>query len=221
VVVADGLGSRRHTSQVGALLLARLTASRLAAVPAEEMLADPSNALDRVLGRACSLVDEVSHAFGAPGSAPLASTLALAWIPTDPATDTVVVGRVGDCTAFGLRESSFIPVFETNLQDPLNIVSAFLPAADAGRRKEVQLLRRADLDALVLVSDGVGEDIVGSPGVRDWLGQKWAVPCAVSRLVDSLSYRRQGSHDDRTALILWLDPAKHRQAGPDDPPDQA
>ncbi|WEH16158.1 PP2C family serine/threonine-protein phosphatase [Streptomyces sp. VNUA24] len=58
-------------------------------------------------------------------------------------------------------------------------------------------------DCLILASDGLAEDAFGSPAVRAWLAERWAQPCDAAAMADSLRYRRRGSHDDRTALVVW------------------
>lgn len=211
VAVADGLGSYRQTSQVGAQLLTRLTAGYLAAVPPAQMLADPAGVVSMILNRASRVAIAASDAFDGQDPSLLATTLTLAWIPAHgtsntAATSAIVVGRVGDCSAFGLRAASFTPVFDTCSDGPLNVVGAYLPMTDAWNSCETAVLKFNDMDALVLASDGVAEDIVGSPTVRDWLGRQWDAPNTIRQMTDSLGYRRQGSHDDRTALVVWLAP---------------
>jgi hypothetical protein len=117
------------------------------------------------------------------------------------------LARVGDATAFVLRGSEFVEVFPDDGR-PVNVVGAVIP----GDMASAQAMT-VSLDApLALVTDGLAIDIRTSPGVRAWLSACWSKPLGPHAMADSLRYRLQGSHDDRTALLIW--PVAPAMSGP-------
>ena len=135
----------------------------------------------------------------------LETTLAFCWVSrAEPRW--VAAGRVGDCEVFVLRGDSLEPLFERG-EGALNRVQGVLPASEPSRSLEVRTVELGDATALVLGTDGLANDIAGSPTVSRWLAERWERPCGVHRMIDTLRYRRQGSHDDRTALAVWPVPA--------------
>ncbi|GAA0439523.1 hypothetical protein Acor_13910 [Acrocarpospora corrugata] len=203
VAVADGLGSRPATAQAGAVLLTRLLCLRLAGLSTPEVLAAPEDAMVTALRAANDDVrwyrDEIMP--GAPDG-DLATTLAFAWIPVGPGQE-VIVGRVGDCAAVTLANRELSPVFPHG-DGPLNIVQAALPCDEPDKALELVSLRLGGEDALSLMTDGLAEDVQNSPAIREWLAASWSVRCGPHQMTDILRYRRKGSHDDRTAVVVWL-----------------
>lgn len=49
------------------------------------------------------------------------------------------------------------------------------------------------------------QDLRTSAAIRSWLGERWRTPLGPYAMGESLRYRRQGSHDDRTAVVVWAD----------------
>jgi hypothetical protein len=72
------------------------------------------------------------------------------------------------------------------------IVGVTLPAIPAALFNENKKPRTLDF-------------LVGA--LRTWLAERWARPAMAWAVGDSLRYRRQGSHDDRTAVVVWTEPS--------------
>ncbi|MFJ9892763.1 protein phosphatase 2C domain-containing protein [Streptomyces sp. NPDC091280] len=199
--VCDGLGSRPSTSQIGATLLASLLCEMARTVTVGQLAADPQAVLGGVLGAACARVAEL-RAAGMPDvtDRDLSCTAVLVLLP---ATGTGWAVRVGDCAVMRLAKEEWETVFPRD-GGPVNRVSAALPHPAAAEIAEyAPLAEEGPGDRLILASDGLAEDAFGSPAVRAWLAERWARPCDAVAMADSLRYRRRGSHDDRTALVVW------------------
>ena len=199
--VCDGMGSRPLTSQIGAVLLASLLCEEARTVTAGKLAADPHAVLGGVLDAASARVARLRTA-GLPGltDRDLSCTAALALLP---ATGTGWVTRVGDCAVLRLAGEAWETVFDRD-GGPVNMVSAALPhPAPAEVAEYAPLAEERPGDCLILASDGLAEDAFGSPAVRAWLAERWSRPCDAAAMADSLRYRRRGSHDDRTALVVW------------------
>jgi serine/threonine protein phosphatase PrpC len=111
-----------------------------------------------------------------------------------------VLGRVGDCSAFVLRDGEFEELFADG-PGYVNHVTATLVAEEV---QNVDTATVTDADMVVLVSDGLANDIRTSAAVRAWLADQWRRPVGPFAAGDALRYRRQGSHDDRTAVAVWV-----------------
>lgn len=207
-VVSDGLGSKERYSHVGAVTFARVLAVRLLSLDATSSLTEPGTsvtALVREASReAVSLLESIL-----PGVDPseYATVLAGCWMPSGLNRAGLAL-RVGDATAFALRRRQFEPAFPRG-EGPLNYVEASLPADNPS--VEVAPLPLHDIDAVALVTDGLADDIYGSPRIREWLSEAWSKPCTTARMIDSLRFRRRGSLDDKTAAVVWLDSTRRDQ----------
>ncbi|MFJ4467879.1 protein phosphatase 2C domain-containing protein [Streptomyces sp. NPDC089424] len=199
--VCDGLGSRPLTSQLGATLMASLLCEVARTVTAASLAVDPPAVLGRVLEAACAQAARL-RAAGMPGltDKDLSCTAALVLLP---AAGTGWAARVGDCAVMRLDGKEWNTVFPRD-NGPVNRVSAALPhAAPAEVAEYASLDEEHAGTCLILASDGLAEDAFGSPAVRAWLAERWSQPCDAMAMADSLRYRRRGSHDDRTALVVW------------------
>jgi hypothetical protein len=98
-----------------------------------------------------------------------------------------------------LRDGDFVELF-TEEAGYVNQVQASL-LDDPGA--PVDTVTVTDAPILALVTDGLANDIRTSAGVRGWLAAQWSRPTTSFATGDALRYRRQGSHDDRTAVVLW------------------
>ena len=154
---------------------------------------------------AADLDAAVRRAIVAAGEAlrdgPGATTLVVAAVALDGRGR---VARVGDSTALVLGAGEWRELFSEADPDggSMSTLTGALPAA----RPEVEL---ADLligpgEALVLVTDGIGDPLRDGPGtVAPALGAALAsapTPLGLAWVVD---FSRQGCHDDRTVLALW------------------
>ncbi|MFD3705363.1 protein phosphatase 2C domain-containing protein [Nocardia sp. NPDC058658] len=204
LVVCDGLGSRPHSAQLGAELLARFAAHSVAAIGQataftdgpRHLIAAVAEANERLLACAATQL---------PGWHPpdLATTLLVARLPLDPLGGPVLCARVGDCESFLLRETTFRSIFPDRGPRWLNTVTTTLPHPDAASVIEVATVAAVRGDVLIVATDGLADDITNSPRIRAWLAERWSAPCGAHLMVDTLRYRRQGSLDDRTAIVVW------------------
>jgi serine/threonine protein phosphatase PrpC len=113
------------------------------------------------------------------------------------------VARVGDVSAFTIDTSgAFTEMYPVD-DEHVNVVGAALPDPEA----EPELVAVAAPRRLVLVTDGLAGDLRRSVAVRGWLGRVWAGHPTAHAMSDGLRYRRRGSHDDRTAIVVAVPPA--------------
>ncbi|MFD6187306.1 protein phosphatase 2C domain-containing protein [Streptomyces goshikiensis] len=223
LVVCDGLGSRPETAQTGAGLLASYLCEAAAHITGQLMARAPQDVLREVLATGNAAVRRHRAAVLEPlTDSDLASTVAVCWLPLPAEGDGDGDGgseeyralpghavRVGDCNVFTLAGGRYEAPFPAACEGPANVVTAYLPCEDAARVAEYAPVALAGVDAVVVTTDGLAIDLFDSPSVRTWLASRWSVPCGPARMLDSLRYRRQGSHDDRTALITWSAPVGH------------
>ncbi|MFF5805088.1 protein phosphatase 2C domain-containing protein [Streptomyces sp. NPDC012746] len=231
LVVCDGLGSRPATAQTGAGLLASYVCEAAAHITGRQMALAPQDVLHDVLATGNAAVRRHRAAVLEPlTDSDLASTVAVCWLPlpVDPeqagadgeppesgtSTGPEASGevrpdanlghavRVGDCNVFTLSGDAYGTAFAAD-EGPANVITAYLPSDGVPRAAEYAPLALAGVDAVILTTDGLAVDLFDSPSVRTWLASRWSVPCGPARMLDSLRYRRQGSHDDRTALVTW------------------
>ncbi|PSM38210.1 hypothetical protein C6Y14_38390 [Streptomyces dioscori] len=202
LVVCDGLGSRPETSQIGAVLLAeQICAVARELATAESLVMAGETVLSETLVRASAAVTR-HRAAALPQltDSALSSTVAVCVVPLDGTPGWAA--RVGDCNVLTLAVGRWGAVFE-NGDGPVNQVSGSLPHSAPERLVETAALHAERPGLLILATDGVAADLFNSPGTRAWLADRWSQPCGPARMADSLRYRLQGSHDDRTALVLW------------------
>jgi hypothetical protein len=109
------------------------------------------------------------------------------------------IARVGDVSAFTVRDGVFTEAFEAD-GGPVNIVSASMPDQD---ENDVEVVALGPEPVIVFGTDGLANDIRNSGTLRAWLAERWRVPHLPFAIGDTLRYRRQGSHDDRTAVLVW------------------
>jgi serine/threonine protein phosphatase PrpC len=198
--VADGVSSRPRSGE-GARAACALTADALTALGERELQAllddgDPG----RLVG-ALPDVERGVRALAGDEPEALATTLVVAVArPEREGTAAVVIG-VGDSSALVLGESG-----PTTLLGEKSTSSSelrdFLPRDGALARATGTALWLAPAAALVLVTDGVAEDLALSGDVRRWLTARWREPLTPLDAAHALTYRRQGSFDDRTAVVI-------------------
>ncbi len=185
VAIADGLGSRPH-SQVGArsfcegavqagLAREELTAADLLAYAAR--YAESQAGAHRLAPREIGFVGAVAVFAGSRGE----------------------IARVGDVSAFTLVDGQFDELLTNAPDEHVNIVTDALPEQPlpAPEVRSLEAVRR-----VVLCTDGLATDLRNSPGVRSWLAESWEAPGDVHAMGEALQFRRRGSHDDRTAVVI-------------------
>jgi serine/threonine protein phosphatase PrpC len=194
-VVADGLGSYAETAQIGATLMVQ------ALVAAMARAGDHADDLLTVaLQQAQEGAIDIGRRMYELSAEQLSCTLVACRV-TDAGLVEFV--RVGDADAFlwSGEDADFTRVFNGRDDSaPVNLVEAACPRArtDQVERIDVPLHAR-----IVLCSDGLAMDIQNSPTLREYLAGAWRQPLSAAAMLESLRYRRQGSHDDRTGLVVW------------------
>jgi serine/threonine protein phosphatase PrpC len=187
VAIADGMGSRLR-SQVGARLFCEgvtVTATSDADLGAADYLTAAAEYAARTAGTLHRISpDQIGF------------VAAVATI----GDGEVEIVRVGDVSAFTLDENlQFRELFNPS-DDGVNVVRDALPSVG----EPVPEAAQADRDAvLVMTTDGLANDLRTSPALRDWLATCWRQPVDAPGMAEALRYRRQGSHDDRTAVVVW------------------
>jgi len=189
VAVADGLGSR-PVSQLGARILCD-EIMRIACEYDDDSPAAPA-ALIATAGRHTAQLTRDVYGLNPRDAGCVA-------IVGSFGPDRYEFARVGDPTAFTLAEASFVELFDHH-SDFVNLVDATIPE-DAERATTVTMTSATSV--IALVTDGLATDIRNSERVRAWLMNQWATPTTAYAMGESLRYRRQGSHDDRTAVVIW------------------
>ena len=194
IAVADGLGSR-PLSQVGAALFC--TGVTQAAIGPGS---SAPRAADELLCHGAEYAAAAQDFCQVP-PAESAFVAAVAVLPP-PGTGgarTADIARVGDVSAFALDPESPLTELFTSDDGPINILGESLPGPAASRPQRAH----AQTQVLILATDGLANDLRNSPGVRSWLSEQWTRPIGPFAFGDCLRYQRQGSHDDRTAVVIW------------------
>jgi serine/threonine protein phosphatase PrpC len=208
LAVADGVGSLPASGPVAALAAASAVESGTAAViaasesvscsvggeddePPEEGAPWPDLVLPDAVAAANAALTGVEDG---------ATTLVVALVGRDGTAEVI---RVGDSTAFVLSGGTWSELFaDADGADMRSPATAALPAT--APHPESARVELGPGDALVLVTDGVGDPLrdgpgtVG-PGLADGLAEA-PHPLALAGLVD---FSRQGCHDDRTLAAIW------------------
>lgn len=187
VVVVDGLGSR-VASHLGADLfvdaVGQLTWENQGLAAPADLLVAASERTEQVAASVYGLS---------------ASDIAFVGLVAVIGPDQGEVARLGDVSAFALAGDEFTEVFEPD-DKFINVVEVSLPNAEAAHQIEVKALPPGPM---VFATDGLAQDLRTSAAVRAWLADYWRSPLTAFAMGDSLRYRRQGSHDDRTGVVVW------------------
>jgi serine/threonine protein phosphatase PrpC len=206
IAVADGLGSR-PLSQLGAAFFC--TGVTQAAIGQGSSAA---RAAEELLCRGAEYAAAAQDFCQVP-SAESAFVAAVAVLP--PAGTggirTADIARVGDVSAFAIDPDGLLAELFTSHDGPINILGESLPGSAVSRPQRAHSQARV----LILATDGLANDLRNSPGVRSWLSEQWTRPIGPFAFGDSLRYQRQGSHDDRTAIVVWqtaTDPGEAEEA---------
>lgn len=202
VAIADGLGSR-PVSQLGAHLFTESVL--IVAAESESDAGSPATAAQLLAQGSARTARVVTEAYQLEVKD--ASCVGAVAVFSAQQCD---VARVGDVAAFTLAGGEFAEVFPVDSRF-INVVSATLPGEEPPQVDTVEL---GPADILVLGTDGLANDLRNSAALRSWLAARWRVPQWPFAMVDTLRYRRQGSHDDRTAVVVWRTAAVPATAEP-------
>lgn len=196
VAIADGLGSKPN-SQLGAHLFVESVLTVAAAAETEDpgaLLTLASKRMEKIIAETYVIDPKTA---GCVGAVAIFSEQGCA------------VARVGDVSAFTIRAGRFTEEFPADGDGPLNLVSASMPDQ---KETDIEVAEVDPGSVVVLSTDGLANDLRTSGTLRDWLAGQWQVPHLPFGIGDTLRYRRQGSHDDRTVVVVWPDdvPAEAR-----------
>ena len=187
VAVADGLGSVPGSARAAAdAAAAAVTAAAAAAVAA------PEQALDDAVGAA----NEAARGGGA-------TTVAVAVVHPD---GRVWLARVGDSTALVLSaEAGWVESFDPpSGDDVVGAPTAALPSPDPEPEHAAVTLGPAQV--LVLATDGIADPLRDGPAtVAPALAGGLLRPPSPLELAALADFSRQGCHDDRTVVAVWLE----------------
>ncbi len=210
LAVADGLGSRPR-SHVGATLAVRVVCDEFLKL-GPEIAALDDDGLRELAGR---VNDRLLSAAGG-GWREVGTTLLACGVTRRNGDLEMVALRIGDPQAYVLSgvPPDLRPVWDGDSDEgALNVVSECIPKE--GRELRVDVVRSTLPDAtsgVALLSDGVANDIA-APEIAAWCLSRWTVPLDPFGMADTLRYERQGSLDDRTALVLLMSgPRDHEPA---------
>jgi serine/threonine protein phosphatase PrpC len=206
VAIADGV-SQMPLSALGAEVAAfsavrdyavscraTASASRAERPGPAELVADATEAADAEVER---LAGELSIA-----PRELSTTLLMAALEPGPSGEVqVTIGAVGNSSAFEMiSEESPAILSGPGSEDSSAAYREFLPGAGGSARIDRARLRPGA--TLLLATDGLAEDLVSSASVRRWLWERLTSTAMPLELAYALTYRRQGSMDDLTALAV-------------------
>jgi hypothetical protein len=139
------------------------------------------------------------------------------------------LGRIGDSTAFVVEESpagwvDLFPEYDAAPDDGIETATDALPRPDP-LDPERTSVRIDPTGVLVLASDGVADPwrdgpTTVAPVLAQAIGEH-PTPLGLAHLAD---FSRQGCHDDRTLVAVWLIGSERSgsgdgRGGPDDPSD--
>jgi serine/threonine protein phosphatase PrpC len=191
VAVADGLGSKPN-SQLGAHLFVESVLHAAAmdeTAPPSALLTRASERMERIIAETYDLDPKTAGCVG---------------VVAVFSESGCVLARIGDVSAFTLRDGGFTEEFTADGDGPMNVVSASMPYQ---KEADIEVVELALEGVVVLGTDGLANDLRTSGALQEWLAARWQVPHLPFAFGDTLRYRRQGSHDDRTAVVVWRDDA--------------
>lgn len=212
IAVADGVGSEPYSHVAARLVTQTATDMLVRRMEAGEELTDEvwddvgRHLADCVADAASALAESLGR--DAPDGL-MAATLAVAAVRRE--ADGRLVGRLGhlgDTSAWLVRPGrldSITPVKNEGAEIATSRVQAF-PRFDRLVTSELELVPG---DALLLMSDGVGDTLgngAGEVGAR--LASWWAAPPGLHRFGAQVDFQRRTFDDDRTVVGLWVGGAR-------------
>jgi serine/threonine protein phosphatase PrpC len=206
VAVADGLGGVPGSDT---------TAIRAAAAAVEAVMAGPDAGADGELASMAAVnpslggldpgANRVSAAITAANQAALGGGATTIVVAVLERPGHVSLARVGDSSAFLVRtdDASWTELFAAPAADAIGSTTAALPADDL--QPERAAISVAGHHVLVLATDGIADPWRDGPAtVAPVLASALAQPPAPLELAQLTDFSRQGCHDDRTMLAVWL-----------------
>ncbi|MEV5409585.1 PP2C family serine/threonine-protein phosphatase [Thermopolyspora sp. NPDC052614] len=198
--VADGVGSK-ELSHVGAVTACKAAYENFADFLEGE---DLKVAADHLFDNIGNDIRREAHARGLePGE--LSTTLLAAVVEGNADTHRVTLLRVGDCSAFHLRQGVWMSCFPEDEDDPEQLATSITRALprDVGPVDVAATILNPG-EMLLLCTDGLSRPMRGEQ-VRAQLAEWWSAPAPPSlpEFLWQLSFRVKTHDDDRTAICLW------------------
>lgn len=190
VVVADGLGSKKQ-SQVGARLFCE------GVLLAADGAAGDTLSSSGLMEAGAAHASQVAHSAYGLDDNDISVVAAVAHFGGEGCE----IVRVGDVSAFAVSAEGELDELFSADTGYVNVVQSSLPGSSSGNEERVV----TRTGTVAIVTDGLANDLRTSATIRSWLGGQWHTPLGPFAMGESLRYRRQGSHDDRTAVVVWAD----------------
>lgn len=215
VAVADGVSSGHHSDQAAMIVTRRgaeLVAEYLERHGPDDIpwMTVMRELAARVLDRGRQLVaigggrpasdDEIAHE--------IAATALFAVVDLVPGPDGCAVQTValGDTSALVLRDGGWEPLqpVKNARAAVASSATSAIPALPPALAAPIRTTVKAG-EALVLVSDGVGDALGGGRGpVAEFLAEVWATaPRTALEFAAQVGFARKSFDDDRTAVAVW------------------
>jgi hypothetical protein len=211
IAVADGVSTAPHASW-GSTLATRAACETLGAF-GEVILTDviagrerPKRIFRAVIDEADTVLRTQARQLGVPATE-LATTLIVVVARMLRGELHVATLYVGDGLVARVHAGDVEPIVSDE-SEPGTPLETFLPLPK-NARPTVELFTVSAGDCVVIATDGVETDLRLSHSVREWLAYRWVRPLSAVEAAHALSYRRQGSMDDLTAVVLT--PVQHHR----------
>jgi serine/threonine protein phosphatase PrpC len=195
LVVADGVGSAGRGGE----------GAEIAVRAALDYLASCTNWGPGECGTAVNAAKQALVEAGGASADALSTTLVVALVDERQ----VLLERVGDSTAWVLTGEKWRETFIGPADDsPGSAPTLALPSCSEALAERASLTLEAG-EALVLVTDGVGDPLrdgpeTVAPALAKVLGDGPTGSLSPLDLARAIDFSRRGCHDDRTVVAVWL-----------------
>lgn len=184
-IVADGVGSASHAGAT-AVVASDLIARRLdAGESIDDTLALLGEDLSGTLSNRYPDVDP--HDF--------ATTIIVATV--DMRSSSVSVRRIGDSTAFVLRNGQLVCLFDDDGLPETHAVPALVP------KVELATLEIEVDEALLVCTDGVADQLLFSSAVKSVFEEQLVTAPSALDFCRLVGFEARQGHDDQTAVAIW------------------
>jgi serine/threonine protein phosphatase PrpC len=212
LTVCDGVGSLGRSHLAAQYVVAQLP--ELVAQHARDDAVD-WEAIFQPLSDALSAIEA-----GGEGSKPtdradrLATTVTCAVLRREPSGLTAELAWVGDSPAYVLRQNHWRLITAAKSVGEGGIATTVVSAIPSSHvtfdTAHVELLPG---DLFVVMSDGISDPLGGGTGlVGGALEEWWAEPVSALEFAAHVGFKRKGFFDDRTAIAVWVLPARTEPA---------
>lgn len=209
--IADGVSAKRSAA-IGAEVAAFVAVRRCIELGRRPDREDEAST-EVIAGRLADAIGKADAAVAATAAdleiaaEELSTTLLLAHLDrTRSGSIAVTTAAVGNSSALELTGAAAPRVISGPAPEDRRAYGEFLPgAAEAVRATRSELRPGA---VLVLATDGLAEDLHASAAVRQWVWERLSSARTPLEFANALSYRRQGSSDDLTAVAVRAAPLR-------------